>query len=124
MTGVPFTVALERTEPVVLMSAAGEVDAASVAELDAAFEQAISEHQAHVVFDACDITFIDSTGISALVGGLRRLNRSRRRLAIACGPEGAVGRALQVTGLDHTFECHPDRETALEALSGAPLIGR
>ena len=30
------------------------------------------------------ITFIDSTGITALVSGLRRLNRARRRLALAC----------------------------------------
>jgi anti-sigma B factor antagonist len=124
MTGVPFTVTLEHAEPVVLLTAGGEIDAASVGKLEAAFDQAIAEHDAHVVFDASDITFIDSTGISALVGGMRRLNRSRRRLVIACGADGAVGRALQVTGLDHSFECHPDRETAVAALDGAPLLGR
>jgi anti-sigma B factor antagonist len=124
MTGVPFTVEVERAEPVVLVRVAGEVDGATIGDIEAAFEEAISQHGSHVVFDAADITFIDSTGISALVGGMRRLNRSRRRLVIACSKEGPVGRALAVTGLDHTFECHPDTETAVAALDGAPLLGR
>lgn len=119
-----FTVALERTEPVVVVSVAGEVDAATVGELDGLFETAITEHSAHVVLDATGITFIDSTGISALVAGMRRLNRSRRRLALVCASSGPVGRALQVTGLDHTFEVHEATDDAVAALDGAPQIGR
>jgi anti-sigma B factor antagonist len=119
-----FSVELERSEPVVVMIAKGEVDASTVGQLDSLFETAVTEHETHVVVDANGITFIDSTGISALVAGMRRLNRSRRRLALACSTEGAVGRALAVTGLDHTFECHESADDAVAALSDAPMIGR
>jgi len=122
--GQPFLVAIERTDPVVVITAAGELDAATVGRLDSAIDEAIREHEHHVVLDASGVSFVDSTGITALIGGLRRLNRSRRRLALACTAGGPVGRALEITGLDHTFECHATVQDAEQALSGAPLIGR
>lgn len=122
--GLPFTVAIEQTDPVVVITASGELDASTVGRLDAAIDAAIREHEGHVVLNASEVSFVDSTGITALVSGLRRLNRSRRRLALAYTAGGPVGRALQITGLDHTFECHPTERDAVAALNGAPLIGR
>ena len=119
-----FSVRLERSAPVVVISATGEVDASTVGQLDGLFETAVTKYEGHVVLELEGITFIDSTGISSLVAGLRRLNRSRRRLALACTSEGAVGRALQVTGLDHTFELHASTADAVDELADAPLIGR
>jgi anti-sigma B factor antagonist len=119
-----FSVTLERADQVVVIAVTGEVDASTVGRLDETFGTAVTEHDAHVVLDAEGITFIDSTGISSLVAGMRRLNRSRRRLALACTPDGAVGRALAVTGLDHTFECHATTDEAVAALNDQPLIGR
>ena len=122
--GQPFLVAIERTDPVVVITAAGELDAATVGRLDSAIDEAIREHEHHVVLDASGVSFVDSTGITALISGLRRLNRSRRRLALACTAGGPVGRALEITGLDHTFECHATAQDAVDTLSGAPLIGK
>jgi anti-sigma B factor antagonist len=119
-----FSVALDASGPVVLLVAAGEVDAASVGELDAAVERAVTEHASHVVIDAEGVTFIDSTGITALVGAMRRLNRSRRRLALACAHGSPTGRALAMTGLDRSFEVHPTTAAAVAALAEAPLLGR
>ncbi len=119
-----LSVSLARAGSLVVVTAAGEVDAASVAALDSALDEAIREHDHHVVLDACGVTFIDSTGITLLVGGMRRLNRTRRRLALACATSGPVGRALEITGLDHTFECHATAEGAVGALADAPLLGR
>lgn len=120
----PFTVAIDQTEPVVVITATGELDAATVGRLDSAIDEAIRTSEHHVVLDATDVSFVDSTGITALVSALRRLNRARRRLALACTDDGAVGRALQLTGLNHTFELHVTAEGAIAALAGAPLIGR
>lgn len=119
-----FSVAIERTDPVVVLLAAGEMDLATVQRLEAALDEAIRDHERHVVLDASGVTFIDSTGIASLMSSLRRLNRSRRRLALAFGAGGPVARALEVTGLDHTFECHATTEAAVGALAEAPLIGR
>lgn len=122
--GQPLTVAIDQTEPVVVITATGELDAATVGRLDSAIDEAIRTSERHVVLDAGDVSFVDSTGITALVSGLRRLNRARRRLALACSNDGPLGRALQLTGLDHTFELHATADDAVIALSGAPLIGR
>jgi anti-sigma B factor antagonist len=120
----PFSIAIEHADAVVLLTARGEVDAASVGDLGGALERAIVDHERHVVLDAAGITFIDSTGVSCLMGGLRRLNRTRRRLALACGSGSALGRALEMSGLDHTFDVHPTADAAVAALASAPLLGR
>ncbi|MEJ7893040.1 MAG: STAS domain-containing protein [Solirubrobacteraceae bacterium] len=122
--GQPLIVAIERTDPVVVITAAGELDAATVGRLDSAIDEVIREHEHHLVLDVGGVSFVDSTGITALISGLRRLNRSRRRLALACTTGKPVGRALALTGLDHTFECHATVQDAVDTLSGAPLIGR
>lgn len=124
MTAGDFAVLLEQTEPVVVLRATGEMDAATVNRLDTALEQTISEHDGHVVIDATTVTFIDSTGVTSLISGLRRLNRSRRRLALAFAGGSPIARALEVTGLDHTFECHGTVDDAVATLAAAPLIGR
>lgn len=124
MSGGSFAVSIDRTDPVVVMTTSGEMDTSTVSRLDACVDQAIRDHEGHVVLDAADVTFVDSTGITALVSALRRLNRSRRRLALALPSGGPVSRALEVTGLDHTFECFPSARAAVAALDGAPLIGR
>jgi len=125
MAGVDgFTIALDRAQPVVLLEARGDVDASAVSELGGALDSAIRDHEGHVVLDADGITFIDSTGVSVLVTAMRRLNRTRRRLALACGNASPLGRALEMTGLDHSFDVHPTAEAAVAALATAPLLGR
>jgi anti-sigma B factor antagonist len=124
MSAGNFAVAIDRTDPIVVLVATGEMDAATVSRLDAAIDETLAEHESHVVLDASAVTFVDSTGITSLISGLRRLNRSRRRLALAFPSGGPLQRALEVTGLDHTFECHATLDDAVNALAGAPLIGR
>jgi anti-sigma B factor antagonist len=124
MSAGNFAVDIDRTEPVVVLVAAGEMDAATVGRLDAVLDQSIAEHEGHVVLDAQGVTFVDSTGVTSLISGLRRLNRSRRRLALAFPQSSPLHRALEVTGLVHTFEWYGSIEDAVQALEGAPLIGR
>src|SRR3954469_19721456 len=119
-----FTIALDRSEPVVVLTARGVVDASTVSELGGALDRAIADHDRHVVIDADAITFIDSTGVTCLVAGMRRLNRPRRRLAVACSSGSPLGRALEMTGLDHSFDIHATVDGAVAALATAPLLGR
>jgi anti-sigma B factor antagonist len=122
--GEPFSIALDRSDPVVVLTARGEVDASAVPVLAGALDRAIADQQRHVVIDAAGITFIDSTGVSCLVSGMRRLNRTRRRLAVACRSDSPLGRALEMTGLDHSFDIHATVDGAVAALASAPLLGR
>ena len=122
--GAPiFSVDTVRLEPIILLAVTGEVDASCSAELESQLDTALGEHPGHVVLDLQDVTFIDSTGISALIATQRRLNRARRRVGLICG-QSAVCDALQVTGLEHHFELHHSVQNAVDDLAGAPLVGR
>ena len=80
---------------------AGEIDLYSVVELQRALE-AISPEAARVVFDLREVTFIDSTGLAALLAAARRL-LDPAALELRVG-NPCVERALGVSGLDRRFE--------------------
>ena len=112
------------TADVAVLTVSGEVDAATVADLADALDGVVRGHDRHVVVDASGVTFIDSTGVSAIMDAQRRLNRTRRRLGVVCEPGSPLGRALSMTGLDHSFDCHDDLDGAMSTLQDAPLLGR
>ena len=128
MTGAPlvqepFAVALTAITPVLVLAVTGDVDAHTTQMLNTALDDAIRDHDRHVVIDGRGVGFIDSTGMTTLLGAMRRLNRTRRRLAVVHGP-GPLARALEVSGLRHTFEVHPSVEAAVATLAAAPRLGR
>jgi anti-sigma B factor antagonist len=123
-TPEPFSATVGRVSPVVVVTCTGEVDASTVTDLNTVLDQAVTAHDRHVVVDCGGVTFIDSTGISALVAGGRRLNRTRRRMALSCTSDSALGRALAISGLDRMFEVHATQDAAVRALADAPMLGR
>ena len=76
-----------------------EIDLASAAELRDDMLAALNRDGAHLVVDALDVTFMDSSGVNALV-------RARERAAMLGGSlhvvtrHPAVRRVLQITGLE------------------------
>lgn len=74
----------------------GELDMADVPELEAALRQAEASGLPLVV-DLRGLTFIDSTGIAALMACHARLLEGGRGLAALCG-SGTVLRTLELTG--------------------------
>src|SRR4051794_36680402 len=112
-----FTIALDRSDPVVVLTARGEVDASTVPELGGALARAIPDHHRHVVIDADAITFIDSTALPRPVPGMRRLNRTRRRLAVACSSGSPLGRALEMAGRGFSFDIRAAVDGAVAALA-------
>ena len=78
------------------------------------------------ILDMRDVTFVDSTGIGAVVGLLKQLGRERR-LEI-CGMNPMVRKVFRMTRLDKVFAIRTDRaacisfyETAIRAVSSAKL---
>ena len=61
---------------------------------------------------------MDSSGLSVLIVGERRLRPLGGSLAIACGE--TVRRLLRMSGLQDSFSLYPDRDAALQAALGAP----
>ena len=92
----PFRVVSETSAAAWRVVAEGEIDIASVPELEAALESAERSAAAAVVLDLSRVTFIDSSGIRALVECAGR-DSSGGRFSIVPGP--AVDRVIDVTGL-------------------------
>ena len=95
----------------------GELDLRSAATLRLRLAEVVRRCDADVVLDLEGVTFIDSTGLAAMLNALRRLTRAGRRLMLVC-PDGPVLRILRLTRLDGTFAVHEFVEDALAALLG------
>jgi anti-sigma B factor antagonist len=55
----------------------------------------------NVVFDIRDVAFVDSAGLGALIGAVRRVRENGADAAI-CRPRPSVRRALHLTAIDRS----------------------
>jgi anti-sigma B factor antagonist len=98
-----------------LVAIAGELDIATVPRLrDALASGPVAQGHA-VVVDLTGVTFMDSTGLSALVTFQADAEARRQRLAIAC-PEGAARLLLDVAGVAERMPLYPSRALAEAAV--------
>ena len=96
----PFACGLHTTgRGAAWVTPSGELDLAGVPELERALEQA--RGSALVVIDLRRLTFIDSTGLHAIVAADARARRADQRVVLVRGPE-TVDRVFALTGVrDH-----------------------
>jgi anti-anti-sigma factor len=98
------------TEPVVI-APEGEIDIARVAEFRDALSRA--EGASAVIVDLSGVSFIDSSGIGAVVDLYNRLRRDGRQLAVVA-PAGTVAAVLlNLAGLQSRIPIFPTREAAM-----------
>jgi anti-sigma B factor antagonist len=93
----------------------GEVDVSAVPALTTALDAAIRESEGAFVIDLCDVEFLDSSGLSALLRARALLARDDRQLAVVC-PPGPVRRLFDLAGVDELVVVLATREEALSAL--------
>jgi anti-sigma B factor antagonist len=99
----------ERTH---LIAVSGEIHVSTAPEFSRRLNDAIGRGKTAFVLDLSGTEFIDSTGLSVLLNGLRRVTRAQGRMAlIVTNP--TVLRLFQITRLDSTFDIAAGREEAL-----------
>ncbi|GAA4261441.1 STAS domain-containing protein [Dactylosporangium darangshiense] len=76
----------------------GELQQATVAQFRQAVTEVLAARPAQLVIDLSLITFMDSSGLSALVGARHACDKTGCRVAVS-GLSPAVRRALHATGL-------------------------
>ncbi|MCS5678023.1 MAG: STAS domain-containing protein [Acidimicrobiales bacterium] len=103
-------ISVERHDYYVVCRPAGELDAYTVAQ----FREALTElaDESYVLVDLSDVPFMDSAGLGALIGGIRRARENDGDVAVACN-RPALTRLLHTTGFDRIV---PVRETVEEAV--------
>ena len=103
---------LRAGEATQVIALTGELDVATVESFNAAVGRAVSDGAAVVIADLGRLTFMDSSGLAAMLGALRSLDQAGSRLIIACA-NPTVLRVFEMTGSQQTFEILPTREQAL-----------
>ena len=98
-----------------VISLAGEVDLYTAPEFKQQLLQVISDGAKNVIVDFSDTTFIDSTTLGVLVGGVKRLRTNEGQLSLVCSDRN-ITKIFEITGLDRVFTIYESRD---EALAGA-----
>lgn len=86
---------------------AGEFDLAAVPQFEDAIAAVEAGAPAAIVIDLSSLTFMDSSGLRALVMADNRARTASRRLAIVPGPP-AVRRVFEITQLDSRLDLVED----------------
>ena len=101
-----------------VISLAGEVDLYTAPEFKQQLLEVIGQGGKQVIVDFTDTTFIDSTTLGVLVGGVKRLRTNEGQLSLVCSDRNIV-KIFEITGLDRVFTIHPTREEALAQVKSA-----
>lgn len=97
-----LSIRVEAQEGRSTVSLAGECDIGTAPKLQEALQTLRPPDVTHVVLDATDLEFLDSTGLAVIVSAFKRLKEADGALSIAC-PHGAVQRVLEISGLDQVI---------------------
>ncbi len=91
----------------------GELDAYSVAQFREAFAELGGEPR--LVVNLGGVQFMDSAGLGALIGGIRKVRDNDGRIAVYCD-RANITRLLHTTGFDRIVPVTDDFAAAVEAL--------
>jgi anti-sigma B factor antagonist len=100
------------SEGVDVVSVSGEIHVSTAPRFREALDAVIQNGDGKLVLDLTAVEFIDSTGLSVLLNGLRLINQRSGHLALIC-TNPTVLRLFEITSLDTTFEIFPDRAQAI-----------
>ena len=100
------------------ISLSGEIDLYTAPEFKQQLLDVIGQGGKEVVLDFTNTTFIDSTTLGELVGGVKRLRMNDGRLSLVCSDRN-ITKIFEITGLDKVFTIHPTRNEALAGIGVA-----
>ena len=92
-----FRVLIDDDADPAVIRVAGELDSFSACELRAGIADVLG--RPGTILDIRDVPFVDSAGLGAVVGGIRRLREAGSSVALCC-TRSSVLRLLRMTGMD------------------------
>jgi anti-sigma B factor antagonist len=98
-----------------VISLAGEVDLYTAPEFKQQLLEVIGQGASHVIVDFSNTTFIDSTTLGVLVGGVKRLRTNDGQLTLVCSDRN-ITKIFEITGLDRVFSIYSTRDEAVAAI--------
>jgi len=111
---VVFDIETTQTDGATVCRPTGDLDAETVV----GFRERLTELATGtpVVVDLCGVPFMDSTGLGALIGGIRKIREAGGEAAVVCD-RPAVQRLLHTTGFDRMVTVTATLAEALATLA-------
>jgi anti-sigma B factor antagonist len=114
-----FDISTEQlNEGAFVIALAGEVDLYTAPEFKQQLLDVIGRGGKDVIVDFSDTTFIDSTTLGVLVGGVKRLRTNDGQLSLVCSDRN-ITKIFEITGLDRVFTIYPTRDEAIAKVGTA-----
>ncbi|MGK7752778.1 MULTISPECIES: STAS domain-containing protein [unclassified Roseovarius] len=92
------------------------IDAASAIRFKDEMRTLTDEGPEHVVLDLSGVTFVDSSGLGAIVASMKQLGDGRRLDLAGLTPD--VAKVFRLTRMDSIFAIHADMAAALQRGAG------
>lgn len=104
---------VEETDDYTICRPSGELDAYSVS----GFREALTRLAGtpRLLIDLSAVPFMDSAGLGALIGGIRRAREAEGEVAVVCD-RPSLSRLLHTTGFDRIVPVTESIDEALDAL--------
>ena len=113
----PFSIDLPLpVRGVAIVAVAGEIDMDTAPAFEDALAASVRDRsESGVVVDMCNVTFMDSSALSALVRAMERHKRHLSTLAVATS-DSRITTLFEVSRLDQALRLYRSRDAAVEAL--------
>jgi anti-sigma B factor antagonist len=116
--GRPLTIRVQREAGHALVTVAGEIDIATVAQLEEQLS-ALADSGRPLVADLGQVSFIDAAGLRALGRAAKQAAAHSVRMHVVCG-RPQILRLFELTGLDNRVSVTRTLADALESLHKDP----
>lgn len=111
-----LTLSARDVQGTTVLAVAGEIDVETAPQLRQAITELTTAGATDVVLDLTGVGFMDSTGLSVLVGALRRIRAHDGAMRIVSTQESTL-RLFEVTGLSKVFFVDDTVEGAVRAVA-------
>jgi anti-anti-sigma factor len=100
----PFSVSVDEQPDRIVIAVGGELDLATAPQLEETLLPCLRDGR-HAVLDLRALDFMDSTGVRVIVAAhLAAQEHGGRFVLVRAAQDGAVGRVLEISGLDGVLE--------------------
>jgi anti-sigma B factor antagonist len=100
----------------IILNISGSLDRYTSAPVNTWFEKQISPKPTFVIVNLEGVTHLDSSGLSTLISGLKRLRTDKGDLCLCCMPN-QIRILFELTRLNKAFEIYPTEDAAVQAIS-------
>ncbi|MEM6599282.1 MAG: STAS domain-containing protein [Cyanobacteria bacterium P01_D01_bin.36] len=107
-------------DKVIILAPTGRLDITTAWQFRLKLQESISEETPHILVNLAEVNFIDSSGLTSLVAGMRDADKIDGSFRI-CNVHPEAKLVFEVTMMDSVFEIYETEEEALAAPYKVPV---